>query len=129
MTTAEQQVIDSAVHTLRPDADLLRTVRRRERFTVRAQDASGGQISEDGTAGAFDLSRRSRSSTRSASMACTPATWSGSTCTVGLLLEITACHTVNPRHCVAVTLRSGMDRILEPHLTASVSEQEKGTST
>lgn len=55
MTTAEQQVIDSAVHTLRPDADLVSAVRRRERFTVRTQDASGGQIGEGCPAGAFDL--------------------------------------------------------------------------
>jgi amidase len=57
MTTAEQQVIDSAVHTLRPDADLASTVRQRERFTVRTQDASGGQIGDGRSAGAFDLSR------------------------------------------------------------------------
>jgi len=54
MTTAEQQVIDTAVHTLRPDAELVGSIRRGERFTVLTQDASGGQISE-GAAAAFDL--------------------------------------------------------------------------
>jgi amidase len=56
VTTAEQ-VIETAVHALRPDAELVGSLRRGERFTVRTQDASGGQISEGVSAGAFDPSR------------------------------------------------------------------------
>lgn len=33
---------------------------------------------------------------------------------VGLLLDVTVCQVVNPRRSVAVTLRSGMDRVLRP---------------
>jgi amidase len=56
VTAAERDVIDTAVHTLSPDAELVSSVRRGERFSVRTQDASGGQIGEGVSAAAFDLS-------------------------------------------------------------------------
>lgn len=57
MTTAEQEAIDTVVHTLRPDAELVGAVPQGQRFSVRTQDASGGQIGEGIAAGAFDLAR------------------------------------------------------------------------
>ncbi len=89
MTTAERRVIDSAVHTLRPDAELVSAVRWPVDFHVRRLDAARPVID-----------------------------W----CPSGQEM-------VDPRRSVAVTLRSGMDRILKPHRAASVSEEEKGSST
>jgi acetamidase/formamidase len=122
VTAAEQQVIDAAVHTLRADAELVGSIRRGERFTVRTQDTSGAQIGEGvALAAAVEECVRQFADTESVPV-------SDAYLAVGLLLDVTVCQVVNPRRSVVVTLGSGMDRLLRPRLTASVPEEEKGNS-